>query len=94
MGYWVGFDFIVIDLLIIFWYYVNYFYIVNKCIGGKLSWYNFDCILCYSNYDKIFNLILLLEIEFVCNSNINICLNNYVVVFIGNNFIEKLIYFL
>lgn len=57
------------------------FYIINKCNGGKLSWYNFDCILCYSNYDKIFNLILLLEIEFVCNSNINICFN-YVVVFI------------
>lgn len=31
--------------------------------GGKLNWYNFDCILCYSNYDKISNLILLLEIE-------------------------------
>lgn len=75
-------------MLIIFILFIN----VNGN-GGKLNWYNFDCILCYSNYDKIFNLILLLEIEFVCNSNINICFN-YVVVFIGNNFIEKLIYFL
>lgn len=61
--------------------------------GGKLNWYNFDCILCYSNYDKISNLILLLEIEPACNSNINICFN-HVVDFIGNNFIEKLIHFL
>lgn len=57
------------------------FYIINKCNGGKLSLYNFDCILCYSNYDKISNLILLLEIEPACNSNINICFN-HVVVFI------------
>lgn len=57
LGYWADFDSTVTDLPIIFWYYANHLYIINKSIGGKLSWYNFDCILCYSNYDKISNLI-------------------------------------